>query len=245
MRTRLLTLIAAMGLVASATTGEAMDATVTPRWSVSPVCPLVSGLSREEGEFILTRLSEIARGAGAPLAGEDCSPNLYILVATDPKGLLREMEKRNRAFTFGSDASRGAVDAFISTPHAVRVWYNTSSESAWGTPLNHARPYAINDFPALTIPSGAFSNLVPRVTSRFSRVFVVVDGRQLQGVSRGQLADYVGMVGLAQLGPGAAPPSGGDSILKLFDHAPQGAPAGMTDSDRALLKSLYANDGSR
>jgi hypothetical protein len=243
MRTRLLMLITGVALVASATCTEAMDATATPRWSASPVCPLVSGLSREEGEFILTRVSEIARGAGAPLAAEDCSPNLYILVTADPKDLLREMEKRNRAFTFGADASRGAVDAFISTPRAVRVWYNTFTASAWGTPLNHAHPYAINDFPALTIPSGAFSNLVPRVAYRFSRVFVVVDGRQLQEVSRGQLADYVGMVGLAQLGPGARRP-GGDSILNLFDHARQGAPAGMSDSDRAFLKSLYANNGS-
>jgi hypothetical protein len=239
MRTRLLLLAAAVGLVASATSA-AVDAP-TARWAALPVCPLVSGLSREDGEFILARISEIARQAGVPLAGEDCRPNLYVLVTSDPQDLLRGMEKRNRAFTFGADALPGAVDTFISTPGAVRVWYNTYTQTAWGTPLNRAHPYAINDYAAVTIPSGAFSNLVPRVAATFSRVFVVIDGRQLQGVSRGQLADYIGMVSLTRLGwPGAARPVRGQTILTLFDRGPEAAPAGMTDSDQDYLKSIYA-----
>src|SRR6185437_12333226 len=36
------------------------------RWR-SPVCPTVLGLSRDDGEFILARLSQIAREAGVPL----------------------------------------------------------------------------------------------------------------------------------------------------------------------------------
>jgi hypothetical protein len=49
------------------------------RWG-EPVCPLVSGLPRDEGEFMLGRISDIARAVGVPLAGEKCCPNLYILV---------------------------------------------------------------------------------------------------------------------------------------------------------------------
>ncbi|HEY6455042.1 MAG TPA: hypothetical protein VIY90_07110 [Steroidobacteraceae bacterium] len=30
--------------------------------------------------------------------------------------------------------------------------------------------------------------------------------------------------------------------MKLFDGAPQAAPAGMTDWDKAFLKSLYSTD---
>ena len=40
------------------------------RWQVPPVCPLVSGLTHQHGEFILERLSEIAREVGVPLAGD-------------------------------------------------------------------------------------------------------------------------------------------------------------------------------
>ena len=75
------------------------------RWGVPPVCPLVSGLARQDGEYILERLSEVARVAGVPLAGEHCRPNLYILVTAQPEDLLRGMERRNRPFTFGYDAS--------------------------------------------------------------------------------------------------------------------------------------------
>lgn len=44
------------------------------RWEAPPVCPLVSGLSRQDGEFILERLSEIAHRAGVPLADEHRPP---------------------------------------------------------------------------------------------------------------------------------------------------------------------------
>ena len=47
------------------------------RWH-RPVCPLVSGLPRDDGEFILGRVSEIARDAGVKLGDEQCKPNFYI-----------------------------------------------------------------------------------------------------------------------------------------------------------------------
>jgi hypothetical protein len=49
-----------------------------PVWT-RPACPLVSGLSKEEGEFIVARVSQIARVAAVPHAGENCRPNLFIL----------------------------------------------------------------------------------------------------------------------------------------------------------------------
>ena len=50
-----------------------------PRWD-SPVCPLVAGLPRNKGEFILVRLSQIAREVHAPLADEQCAVNFYVVV---------------------------------------------------------------------------------------------------------------------------------------------------------------------
>ncbi len=61
-----------------------------PRWR-QPVCPLVGGLPRDEGEFILGRLSNIAREAGVPLAAEDCRPNLFITVTPNPQSFLSRM----------------------------------------------------------------------------------------------------------------------------------------------------------
>lgn len=104
-----------------------------PRWK-APVCPLVAGLTKQEGVFIVARVSENARKAGAPLAGENCHPkNLYMLVHPQPKELLQAMEKRNHAFTFGvDDTSPEAFDSVLKTPRAVRVWYTTEERNLDG-----------------------------------------------------------------------------------------------------------------
>lgn len=226
------------------------------RWH-APVCPLVSGLPRRDGEFILERLSEIARQAKVPLAGEHCRPNLYILLTARPRDLLRAMEKRNRTFTFGhdpfsgTDTPPGMVDEFIETPRPVRVWYNSSdlqgsdyAAPGLGFPSNVADMNAGGGLGVPTISEWERSSRVASTLVRtFSSVFVVVDLRQLQGVTRGQLADYVGMVGFAQIKPTArlkeAP-----TILRLFNGTPETAPAGLTDWDQAFVKSLYATEES-
>ncbi|HEY6458140.1 MAG TPA: hypothetical protein VIY90_22925 [Steroidobacteraceae bacterium] len=233
------------------------------RWEVPAVCPLVSGLSRQDGEFILGRLSQIAHEAGVPLADEHCRPNLYILVTTQPEDLLKGMEKRNRSFTFGYDRSfypptetpASVVDEFIKTPRAVRVWYSSAEEDAWGQPLAYCQsnlvlPQCPQAGPAACDPNRYYrcgpaiaggSHLVFNAVWSLSRVFVIVDRTRLKGVTLGQLADYVALSGFAKLKPDARL---GDSptILTLFNGAPKAAPAGMAEWDRIFLKSLYATE---
>jgi hypothetical protein len=222
------------------------------RWQVPAVCPLVSGLPRKDGEFILERLSEIARTAGVPLADkENCRPNLYVLVTDQPEGLLRAMEKRDRRFTFGYDASsgvyppletrQGVVDEFIKTPRAVRVWYNSSEKDALGNPIAYCQLGDKGDY-VQCLP--AFLGGTRTVFSTIwviSRIFVIVDEKRLHQVKLGQLADYVAMSSFAKLKPGARL-AGAPTILTLFDGAPDAAPIGMTDWDQTFLKSLYATD---
>jgi hypothetical protein len=217
------------------------------RWQRS-VCPLVSGLPRQDGEFILERLSEIARVARVPLADEHCRPNLYILVTDRPEDLLRGMEKRNRAFTFGYDTSSyppipiraTIVDEFIKTPRAVRVWYSSYEQEASGLPMAYCEIQ-----PTVFIRCGhaiaGGSHLVFSTLWMILRAFVIVDQKRLRDVKLGQLADYIAMSGFAELKPdrrlGDAP-----TILTLFDGAPKSAPAGMTAWDQIFLKSLYATE---
>jgi len=215
---------------------------VLARWGWR-VCPLVSGLNRQDGEFILERVSEIARAAGVPLASEHCGADLYILVTSQPEELLKGMERRNRAFTFGYEPPPpAAVDEFITTPRPVRVWYDTYPETAWGLPVGRDFPL-ISGLPYFVTAPASELTLKSNVVQVIYRVFVVVDLQALKGVSLGQLADYVGMVGLAQLRPYVRL-GGTSSILQLFEKTPQGAPAGMTDWDHALLKTLYGKEGS-
>jgi hypothetical protein len=179
-----------------------------PRW-FAPVCPQVTGLSREQGEFVLVRISEIARAAGARLAGEECHPNLLIFVTTKPKPLLRAM--------FGN-ATPYKVDAFIDTPRPVRVWY-----SAYKAPAG-----------AMEIAGSRNSKFV----EGFGLVYVFVDRTQLNDVSQKQLADYMAMVSLAEI-KSPAHFGDTPTILRLFDGLPQAAPEGLSDWDREFLKILY------
>ncbi|MEJ0006482.1 MAG: hypothetical protein WDM77_08990 [Steroidobacteraceae bacterium] len=79
------------------------------------------------------------------------------------------------------------------------------------------------------------------MTYNFSNVLVVVDQRRVRAISRGQFADYIAMVSLAKITPGARL---GDAatILSLFDDAQQSVPTGLSDWDQAFLKSLYTTD---
>ena len=66
------------------------------RWD-SPVCPLVAGLTHEQGEFVLARFSAIARAANAPLAVRQAKKSIHAGLDLDLKnGLLFEIEAYNR-----------------------------------------------------------------------------------------------------------------------------------------------------
>ena len=120
------------------------------------------------------------------------------------------MEQQQFAEMYGRHALPTIIDQFIATPRTVRAWYNIGVGGP-PTPFKYA----------------------------FTRVLVVVDQRRLASVSRGQLADYIAMVGLAEIRAGAQV---GDAptVLKLFDAAPQAGPPGLSDWDRAFLKCLYS-----
>jgi hypothetical protein len=234
------------------------------RWQVPPACPLISGLPRQQGEFMLERLSEVGRAAGVPLGDEHCRPNLYVLVTDQPERLLREMEKRNRSFTFGRDRSNyppteipaSVVDDFIRTPRAVRIWYSATEKDAWGQPLSYCQSQMVlprcaeGDHTAACDPNRYYqcgpaiaggSHVVFNSIWALSRVFVIVDQGHLRGVTVGQLADYVAMSGFAKLKPDA-PLGDAPTILRLFNGTPESAESGMTDWDRTFLKSLYATE---
>jgi hypothetical protein len=230
------------------------------RWQ-DPVCPLVTGLPQGMAEYILLRVSEVAREAGVPLAGEKCHhPNLFIIVTKQPEAYLREYEKLHGAAVFGG-AAPILINEFMTTPRPVRTWYETVERTPEGLPMlaesfpgisqqkvswvpgglvvTPVRP-AINDA-TLTNPTSEASHLVLNVVWAIKKVYVIVDPTRFKGVKLGQLADYVSMAGLAQikLDPQLA---GDPTILTLFDKDPQAASAGLTEWDRAFLKSFYSSE---
>jgi hypothetical protein len=76
-----------------------------------------------------------------------------------------------------------------------------------------------------------------------SSVILIVDAKLTKGVSFGQLAGYLAMVGLAQVRLdaklGDAP-----TILQVFSNSDKAPIPGLSDWDQAYLKALYHTDRS-
>lgn len=212
-----------------------------PRWD-EPICPLVAGLPREQGEYILARISQVAAAAHAPLAGEHCKANLLVVATPYPDLLLKKWKARDTQM-YNNCNGLGGVDTFLHSRQPVRVWYNTMP----GGPMISldAPSIGLSFGPTLSCAmgtSGGGSRLTQGVLA-LSQAIIVVDIKQTKGLTIGQLADYVSMVGLAQIQPDAHPRAE-PTILALFEdekHAPQA----LSSWDQAFLDALYnTNPGS-
>lgn len=200
------------------------------RWQPQiPLCPLVAGLPGTDGEFVLARVSKIAAAAGAPLAAEHCKGNLFIVVTSDPEGVLKAWSKRDVRM-FGDETDQGStIVREFNAASPVRVWYNTEFYQLDGTPLGNTEGRTSQSARATRIEVNNYRAL--------SSVMALVDARRMKNVSFGQVAAYVAMVGLAQLHP-QANVSESPSILNLFAGTGK-APPGLTAWDESFLKAVY------
>lgn len=216
--------------VSSVTVGYTHDS--LPRWN-EPICPLVAGLPRAEGEFILARITQLAAAVHAPLAGRHCRANLYVVVTSQPDLMLQKWWARDRLM-YDECNGLGGIEKYLHSKRPVRIWYNTVAESPGGS----RNAQADLDAPAIGLHLGPVSTCITAGDGRqgLSQVIIVVDMRQIDGLDIGQLAAYVSMVGLAQIQLDV-PPSG-PSILTLFENRPH-AMQGLSAWDLALLYALY------
>jgi hypothetical protein len=223
------------------------------RWN-KEICPLVVGLSRNLGEFILARISQAARDAHAPLAGEHCQPNLFVVVTAQPDLVLKQWMARNPRV----DTQHGMAPlrSFLNSTQPVRVWYNPQPSCEGGA----ARPGSAAEMSSIGLPYPSAGNNVaagppggmgPTYCDNsidthltygdvrsISYAIVVADTNKLHAkhVTLGQLADYVSLVGLVDV-RSDTDGEGAPTILRLF-HDPN-PPHALTAWDRALLYSLY------
>ena len=205
-----------------------------------PICPLVAGLPRADGEYMLTRLSQIAVSAGAPLAPDHCRPNFFVVVTSEPDALLKAWSKRDvRMFENGDDHGYTEIRKFLDAKVPVRVWYNAEIYNSDGTPLTYESSGAFKGFRAT---SYAVATHIRFNTVRdLASVIVLIDAPRARGISFGQLAAFVAMIGLAQIKIDAKA-SDTPSILQLFSDGGRPAPTGLTQWDQAFLKGLYHSD---
>lgn len=207
------------------------------RWD-QPLCPLAAGLPRDMDEFILARISQVATGAHVPLAGEHCKANLYVIATRYPDLLLKKWRQRNpRMYRLCNGI--GGVRAFMHSRRPVRVWYNTewTHESGGPASLNSLQLPYFNPFNGCVGGGDGGTRLEYSTVQGLASVFIIVDLTQTKSLTIGQLADYVSLLGLAQIDlggdPGKVP-----TILTLF-RDPQHPPHALSAWDEALLYSLY------
>lgn len=211
------------------------------RWR-DPICPLVAGLTRDEGEYLLQRLSQIARTVGAPLDKEHCArPNLVIFVTSKPEALIKAWGDRRSAFG-GVRSSVAKFGRFADKPRPVRVWYNHDFGGGSGT--SAVTKGSLQLGPAFAdVPSGGCclgSHFDVRDVLVFTSVAVIVDGKQVVGLQLTQLADFIAMVALTEIDLDA-PLGVAPTILRLFDARGDVTqlPAGLSAWDQEFLRWLY------
>jgi hypothetical protein len=207
------------------------------RWQEeNPICPQVAGLPHDDGEYFLSRLSQIAAAAGASLAPERCKPNFYVIVTSVADELAAAWSKRYPRM-FGN-ANGNKVRQFLTASSPIRVWYNAALFNRDGTPCTLERGITICGGFTHPILDGGSTHLQFGVVRDLTSVIVLVDAGRVKGIKYGQLAAYIAMVGLAEIRVDAKT---GDAptILHLFTDSANAPALGMSAWDTAYLKALY------
>jgi hypothetical protein len=204
-----------------------------------PLCPLVAGLPRDDGEYMLARISKIAAAAGAPLAAEHCRPNFYVIVTSEVNALLKAWGRRDP--TMFGDAGGTLIHKFLHSSTPVRAWYNAAIYNADGTPLGSGDSQGSGfDFSQTRVNLHAEATRIRFNDVRnLGSVIVIIDAPRARGVTFGQLAAYVAMIGLAEIRIDARANDAPSSILQLFATSGKVPPPALSAWDEAFLKALY------
>lgn len=219
------------------------------RWSRG-VCVGAINFRPETAQFLVDRVSDAARALEVPAGEPGCRPNVLVIGTVDGAGLASALvADRPREFDLrhnGTDAGARAFRAFRTDDRPVRWWqisFPVDSETGRravrlpGDVGESGQPTA----PIISVFSA--SRLNSQIRDDLVRVVIIIDVDRVQGVSAGQLADYVAFVSLAQVDPEAGT-SGYDTILNLFDGA-AAAPDGLTGWDYSYLQALYRQEPRR
>ncbi len=243
----------AKAFVANAT--EAPGTRSLARWE-RPVCLGVANLQAEAAQALIDRMAEVAMALGVETESPGCKPNLLIVAARagDAEAVVRRAIARSE-FDFrpsrnGTDRGSDALEAFASSTAPVRWWHVSlpvgalmgepaialDGESLMGPAFGN--PEFGEPAPAPSILVSSFSRTSSTIRNDLMRVIIVVDADQAAAVPFSALADYLAMVGLAQIDP-EAEVGGAPTILNLFNPDAAGSAGKLTAWDAAFLISLY------
>lgn len=203
------------------------------RWD-RKICPGVDGMREDYARALLDRIAVAAIEVGLEVGEPGCSPNLLIVATPDGPAFTRKMVKDYpdafAKYDSGIRRSRRDLDRFIASKAPVRWWHVTARTTADGMRYQMGDQVRVRD--VSRIKSGTRDD--------FAQVIIIVDVSKVGAVRFATLADYLAMVGLAQIDP-RAETEGVRTVLNLFSDREAGVEpaAGLTDWDKAYLKGLY------
>lgn len=218
------------------------------RWDQG-VCIMVGNLPEAQAQYVIDRITAISLEAGLEPKGPGCEPQLIITFTTDGAGAAQNMvaaAEGNTASLFrtefdGLNLGESALQDFMYSDRAVRWWATSIPIAPNGRPMfdprtGRAFPPSPYDPPSPSAGTDGKGRLTDGLRDFLQKVVVIVDVAALEDVNWDQLADYLAMVGLAQVHPSVE--IANDSILNLFsNHAP-----GLSIWDRSYLIGLYWSD---
>ena len=219
------------------------------RWD-GPLCVGVLNLATGPAQFLADRVSDIGAELKIAIAEPGCKPNLVVMFTSEGADLAKDLVRtRRREFlvgTSGATLGRDALEAFQNSDRAVR-WWAVSIPVNEDTGKAAVRLPGQGPFPggAIERPSdlgsfgvnGPASRLTSSIKDLMQQVLVIVDINEMGAADFTQIADYVALVGLAQIDP-EAETGGFDSILNLFDPDVAPPPA-LAAFDWAYLRGVY------
>ena len=220
------------------------------RWN-RPICVGAVNLRNDVGQYVIDRISDVARELEVEAGEPGCRPNILIVAADDGAALASAIvEDRPRDFDLrhnGTDAGTRAFREFRTGDQPVRWWQISmpidSETGGRAVRLPGDIDPATGQPAAPYILSHSASRLRTQIRDDMVRSIIIVDVERLGGADIVQLADYLALVALAQIDASASTAEF-PTILNLFAD-PASAPTGLTEWDRSYLNALYQHDQLR
>jgi hypothetical protein len=198
------------------------------------VCPAVFGLAEPQARAVEQRIRLVAKSVGIVVGGDHCAPNVLLLVTSDKKAFLQELQ-RHRSNDYG--ISDGQFRKLEQEPGHAAAWQVAGPMmTADGTDLmeDTTQGHVVNR----TIDPS--SRITEPVHPQFDASVVVVERRALVGLTTTQLADYTAVRALTGADPAKLANSGAATILDVLDVPIGGeAPVTMTKWDFDFLSGFY------
>jgi hypothetical protein len=212
------------------------------RWE-RPICPVAVGLRPEAIRFILQRLRDNARKAGAPVNDKaNCRANIEIVFTTTPQALLDNVRAKHVRY-LGYASSGAQEERLARVLYPIQAWYTTANVDLNGfEKVDDSRTIGLGDAGefAASLMMGNVTGLRMRDgrKSTLYHVIIAIDPARLLDHEMGGIADYISMLALSQMTSlNQCQPLA--SIINMLASDCAATAGEMTESDFAFLRGLY------